>query len=385
MLGDFLAGIRVLDLSQFLPGPFATQMLADLGADVLKIEPPAGDPLRRLDPATGQPGPEDARTPYYDVVNAGKTVVAIDLKSEAGKQAFEALVRAADVVLESYRPGVLERLGFGRERLKNINSGLIHLALSGYGQTGPKRLRSGHDINYVASTGAFSASGIPERPVMAWPPAADCASALQAALAITGALLARARTGEGAYLDVSLAESMLAWQAWGLTAAQAATAGAGRGPRRGENLLNGGSASYQIYATQDGRFVTLGALEAHFWANFCDAMERPDWTGRQLEPLPQTALIAEVADAIGAQPLSHWEALLGNVDCCYHAVLDYDEATRDPHTRKRGLITGGEADSGTGGGGGIGVLFPATVDGQPPEPRPPVNEVDVETALERWS
>ena len=383
MLGDFLAGIRVLDLSQFLPGPFATQMLADLGADVLKIEPPAGDPLRRLDPATGQPGPEDARTPYYDVVNAGKTVVAIDLKSEAGKQAFEALVRAADVVLESYRPGVLERLGFGHERLKNINSGLIHLALSGYGQTGPKRLRSGHDINYVASTGALSASGIPERPVMAWPPAADCASALQAALAITGALLARARTGEGAYLDVSLAESMLAWQAWGLTAASAATAGADGGPRRGENLLNGGAASYQVYATQDGRFVTLGALEAHFWANFCDAMERPDWTGRQHEPLPQTELIAEVADAIGAQPLGHWEALLGDVDCCYHAVLDYHEAARDPHTRERGLITGGEADSGTGGG--VGVLFPAIVDGRPPEPRPPVNEVDVETALERWS
>jgi len=383
MLGDLLAGIRVLDLSQFLPGPFATQMLADLGADVLKIEPPAGDPLRRLDPATGQRGPEDARTPYYDVVNAGKTVVAIDLKSEAGKQAFEALVRAADVVLESYRPGVLERLGFGRERLKNINPCLIHLALSGYGQTGPKRLRSGHDINYVASTGAFSASGIPERPVMVWPPAADCASALQAALAITGALVARTRTGEGAYLDVSLAESMLAWQAWGLTAASAASSGAGGAPRRGENLLNGGAASYQVYATHDARFVTLGALEAHFWANFCDAMERPDWTGRQHEPLPQTALIAEVADAIGAQPLGHWEALLGNVDCCYHAVLDYDEAARDPHTRERGLITGGETDSGTGGG--IGILFPAYVDGQPPKPRPPVNEIDAETALKRWS
>ncbi|MEE9317350.1 MAG: CoA transferase, partial [Rhodospirillales bacterium] len=177
MGGDFLNGVRVLDLSQFLPGPFATQMLADLGADVLKVEPPAGDPQRRLDSVTGKPGPENSRSAYYDVINAGKSVVAIDLKSEDGKKAFETLVRAADVLLESYRPGVLERLGFGPDRLKSLNPGLVHCALSGFGQTGPNRLRAGHDINYVASTGALAASGIPEKPVMAWPPAADYASA----------------------------------------------------------------------------------------------------------------------------------------------------------------------------------------------------------------
>ena len=293
MGGGFLNGVRVLDLSQFLPGPFATQMLADLGADVLKVEPPAGDPQRRLDSVTGKPGPENSRSAYYDVINAGKSVVAIDLKSADGKKAFETLVRAADVLLESYRPGVLERLGFGPGRLKSLNPGLVHCALSGFGQTGPNRLRAGHDINYVASTGALSVSGTPEKPVMAWPPAADYASAFQAALTMLGALVARARTGEGVYLDVSLAESMLAWQALGLTGAKL-----GGKPGRGENLLNGGAACYQVYATGDGRFVTLGALEAHFWANFCAAMERPDWTGRQFDPLPQTALIAEVADAI---------------------------------------------------------------------------------------
>ena len=168
MLGDFLAGVRVLDLSQFLPGPFATQLLADMGADVLKVEPPAGDPLRRLDPATGRPGPKDGRSPYYDAINAGKTVVRVDLKSADGKRALATLVAAADVLLESYRPGVLERLGFGPARLREINPGLVHCALSGYGQTGPNRLRAGHDINYIASTGAYSASGVAEKPVMAW-------------------------------------------------------------------------------------------------------------------------------------------------------------------------------------------------------------------------
>ena len=166
MLGDFLAGVRVLDLSQFLPGPFATQLLADMGADVLKVEPPAGDPLRRLDPASGRPGPEDGRTPYYDAINAGKTVVHMDLKSDDGKRAFATLIAAA-VLLESYRPGVLERLGFGPDRLREINPALVHCALSGYGQTGPNRLRAGHDINYIASTGAYAASGVGAKPVMA--------------------------------------------------------------------------------------------------------------------------------------------------------------------------------------------------------------------------
>ncbi|MBL6948175.1 MAG: CoA transferase [Rhodospirillales bacterium] len=378
MSRDFLTGIRVLDLSQFLPGPFATQMLADMGASVLKVEPPSGDPMRRLDPATGQPLSDkgedgEARSPYYDAVNAGKSVVAIDLKSDAGRQTFERLLRAADVFLESYRPGVLERLGFGRKTLESLNPGLIHCALSGFGQTGPKRLRSGHDINYVASTGAFSASGIPEQPVMSWPPPADYASAQQSVVAILGALLARERSGQkqgkGTYLDVSLAESMLAWQAWGMTSALQEGTSLGRG----ENLLNGGAACYGFYATGDGRFISLGALEEHFWANFCDAVERPDWKARQYEPLPQTALKADVSKVVAAKPLEHWEAVLGQADCCYHAVLDYREAAADPHVRERSMLDGDG-----------GVLFAAHIDGNPPASRRPVRDVDVETALSLW-
>jgi len=375
VLRDFLAGVRVLDLSQFLPGPFATQLLADLGASVLKIEPPAGDPLRRMDMMSGRAPADGTRTPYYDAINAGKCVLALDLKSRAGKDAFAGLLARADVLLESYRPGVLDRLGFGRERLAALNPGLVHCALSGYGQSGPNRLRSGHDVNYIASTGAYAASGPAERPAMAWPPAADYASALQAALTVAGALVRRARTGNGAFLDVSLAESMLAWQAWGLTAAAS-----GAAPKRGENLLNGGAACYQIYATQDGRFITLGALEAHFWKNFCEALDRPEWTARRHEAMPQTALIAEVAAVIRAKPLAHWEAALKDVDCCYHAMLDYAEAARDPHARARGLIR----ESRTGGRTWTEVLFPAYVDGEAPRPRQPLREIDAATALAMW-
>ncbi|NQU61981.1 MAG: CoA transferase [Rhodospirillales bacterium] len=373
MLKDFLDGIRVLDLSQFLPGPFATQLLADMGADVLKVEPPAGDPQRRFNPVNGGLGPEGVRSPYYDVVNAGKTIVSIDLKSEDGKQAFEILISSADVLLESYRPGVLERLGFGRERLEELNPGLIHCALSGYGQTGPKRLKAGHDINYIASTGMFSASGIKEKPVLTWPPPADYASAQQAALTILGALIAKQKTEQGTFLDVSLAESMLAWQSFGLTAVGDAQGD----PERGQNLLNGGAAAYQVYETGDDRFITLGALEVHFWKNFCEAVGHPEWVIRQFEPLPQTGLIAAVADMVKAQPLEYWNAVLGDVDCCYHPVLDYAEAALDPHTRARGLIS--KADNFTQ------VLFPAHVDGEPPEPRSPVAEVDLKTALKRWA
>ena len=157
MISEFLKGLRVLDLSQFLPGPFATQLLPDMGADVLKVEPPRGDPMRELNPVSNA----RVAAPFHAAVNAGKRVVSIDLKSEPGKSAFDELVVAADVLLESYRPGVIERLGFGNKRLRELNPDRIHCALSGYGQTGPFRLRAGHDINYVAMTGSLNITSTP--------------------------------------------------------------------------------------------------------------------------------------------------------------------------------------------------------------------------------
>src|SRR5271154_1260330 len=191
-LRDFLAGIRVLDVSQFIPGPQAALHLADLGAEVVKVEPPGGEPMRVLGPMD-----PDGVSAFYKLMNRGKTVIELDLKSRDGKAAFADLVAAADVLVESYRPGVLDRLGFDRAALERLNPRLVHVALTGFGQTGPYRLRAGHDINYMALAGGLAASGPAERPAFAYPPTADHASALQAALTAVAALLGRARTGRG--------------------------------------------------------------------------------------------------------------------------------------------------------------------------------------------
>lgn len=361
MLDQFLKDIRIIDLSQYLPGPFATRMLADMGADVVKVEPPGGEPGRHFD-ADGRPGD----SPFWRLNNAGKTVVTIDLKSDEGRLALTTLLRNADILLESYRPGVLDRLGFGAAALWEINPRLVHCALSGYGQTGPSRLAAGHDINYEAMTGGLNQCGTPDHPVIPFPPMADYAGSLQSVLTILGALHARSRTGQGCTIDISMAESLLFWNTLSFSAPMS----------RGQGLLNGGAAFYQIYPTADGRFVSLSPLEPKFWDNFCDAVGRPDWKSRRYEPLPQTALIREVSDLFANEPLAHWDALLTGVDCCYHAVLTLAEVPDHPHVAARGLIdrSGRYTD----------VLFPAWVNDTPPSPRRPVTEVTVEEVLARW-
>ena len=184
MAFSFLSGLRVLDLSQYLPGPLAGQILADLGAEVVKVEAPSGDPQRHLDPMAGRLNPDVVEggddSPFYQVLNAGKTVTRLDLKSEDGKAQFRALLEEADVLLESYRPGVMDRLGFGYGAVKAFNPGIVYCALTGYGQTGPLRLAAGHDLNYMAATGALSQAGSGAGAAMAWPPMADCAGAVWA-------------------------------------------------------------------------------------------------------------------------------------------------------------------------------------------------------------
>lgn len=360
MVKRFLEGVRVLDLSQYLPGPFATRMLSDMGADVVKVEPPGGEPGRRLD----REGRETV-SPYYHVVNAGKRVISLDLKVDTGQ--FAAMVERADVLLESFRPGVLERLGYGEQRLKEINPNMIHCALSGYGQTGPLRLASGHDLNYVALTGALAATGTREAPAIPFPPMADHSGAMIAVVSILGALLARTHGGRGVFLDVSLNESLLFLQelAFAFDA------------RRGQGLLTGGSACYQIYRTADDRFVTLSPLEPKFWANFCNALGHPEWIARQYEPLPQTELIGELAAEFATRPLAHWDALLSEADCCYQAVIGHDQVPDHPHVQARGLV--GQLGEDTE------VLLPVFVDGDGPEPRAEVTFTDPDAILASWS
>ena len=364
-----LAGIRVLDLSQYLPGPYAGQILADLGAEVVKVEPPAGDPLRQVPPLDG-----DGLSAFYKLVNAGKTVVRLDLKQAAGKAAFLGLVDRADALIESFRPGALARLGLDAEALRARNPRLVHCALSGYGQSGPDALKAGHDINYMAMAGGLASSGTAARPIGAHPPTADFASGMQAALTVLAALLGRARSGQGATIDTSIAETVLAWQSLALTAA-----GRGGEAARGEGRLSGGAACYQVYETADGRFVTLGALEAKFWANFCRALGREDWIARHGEALPQTELIAAVAEAIAARPLAAWQALLAGVDCCYQAVLEPAEVPQDPQVRARGLLRAYPGPEPR-----VEVAFPALFDGTPPAPRAPFEERTAEDLLAAW-
>lgn len=366
---NLLTGIRVIDMSQYLPGPFAGQILADMGADVVKVEPPAGDPMRRFDAPD-----EDGLAASYKLVNAGKRVVRLDLKSESGRAAARDLLALADVLIESYRPGTLDRLGFSRETLTSLNPKLVHCALSGWGQHGPYRDRAGHDSTYMSIAGALHASGTAAQPVLVCPPMSDHASATQAALAIAAALFARERTGRGAHLDISMMETVLGWQGIALT-----LAARGQDPGRGAGMITGGAAYYQVYRCADGRFVILAPLEPKFWRAFCEAVARPDWIGRQTDPLPQTALIAEVASLFGSRPRAHWEAVLGAVDCCFEPVLDPVEVPEHPQIKARGqvAVTGQSSPL-------VETLIGLRVDGEPPPRRPRLAESDVVAVLAAW-
>ncbi|SME87861.1 Crotonobetainyl-CoA:carnitine CoA-transferase CaiB [Tistlia consotensis] len=371
-----LPGTRVLDLSQWLPGPMAGQLLADLGAAVCKVEPPGGDPMRALGPVD-----DDGVSAWYKAINAGKTVVRLDLKSGEGRDAFRRLVAEADILLESYRPGTLDKLGLGRDSLAALNPRLVHCALSGYGQTGPYALKGGHDINYMAVGGGLAASGPEAAPVMTYPPVADHASALQAVVVILAALLRRGggpEAGRGAYLDVSLTETVLAWQALPMTGALRP----GWQPTRGRALLNGGAACYRVYGTADGRFVTLGAIEAKFWRCFCEAVGRPGLVARQWEPFPQKALIAEVEAIFAGQPLAHWTALLGPLDCCFEPVPELAEVPDHPQVAARGQIRRRGQEPGEGPR--VESLLGAWIDGSPPPDRAPLRELEPAAALAAW-
>jgi len=366
-----LKGIRLIDCSQFIPGPYATLVMADLGAEVIKVEPPAGDPMRYLGELES-----DGASGAYKLINRNKTVVELDLKTASGVQVFKDLLKRADILFESYRPGAFARLGFGAEDLKSLNPKLIHVALTGYGQTGAYRLRAGHDINYVALAGVLSQSGPPDLPIQSMPPTADFGGGLQAALMMLAALYSREKTGIGLSIDVSMSEAILAWQSLYLTEA-ARTAG---GIKRGSALLNGGAAFYQIYRTKDDRFVTLGALEPKFWSNFCQAVGKPEWVARQLEPMPQRKLTEEVAALISSKAIADWCKLLEPVDCCFERVHELDDLIKNVHIKDRQIIERSDNGKPT-----VEVLFPAWIEGQPPAKRVPVRFASAAEIVAAWA
>ncbi len=325
-----LRGVRVLDLSRLLPGPFCSQILGDFGADVVKVEDTGiGDFMRLVPPYIGN---ESAR---FLAVGRNKRSIALNLKLEEGKSVLRRLARSADVLLEGFRPGVLERLGVGWEALRRENPRLIWCALTGYGQDGPLRDRAGHDLNYLAAAGVLGLSGPPDGPPA--PSAiqiADLTGGLNAALGILLALRARERTGEGQLVDVSMLDGALA-----LLSIHAGAHFAGEAQRRGAGALSGYRPNYGVFATRDGRWLSVGAVEPKFWEAFCGAIGRPDLVAAQLAEGEDAARArAEVAAAIGARTLEEWTAVFERVEACVEPVLDVAEALDGPQVRARRMI-----------------------------------------------
>lgn len=326
-----LEGIRVLDLSRLLPGPFCAMLLADLGADVIKIESPGlGDYLRAIFPFVTDSRTGEKVGAHYLMVNRNKKSVALNFRNTRGKEILMRLARDADVIIESFRPGAVTRWGIGYEAIRSINPGIVYCSLSGYGQTGPYRDRAGHDLNYIALTGLLAANGRASDPPV--PPAAqiaDLSGAMYAAVSILAALIGRAKSGQGEYLDVSLFDSGLAWTGTII----GGTLAAGEKIERGRNQLNGGMACYNVYETRDSKFITIAAIEPHFWVAFCKAVGRESWISRQYEFEP----IAEVAAMFQTRTQDEWLALFRDIDACIEPVHDFGEAFDNPQVKHRGL------------------------------------------------
>lgn len=326
-----LSGIRVLDLSRLLPGPYCSMLLADMGADVIKIEAPVtGDYIRLWPPLLG------GASGYHAVLNRNKRSLTLNLKVPEGKEILERLARDADVLLEGFRPGVMDRLGLGHASFEKINPRLVYCAITGYGSGGPLASRAGHDINYQALSGVLSYSGYGKRPALPGVQIADLGGgALLAAFSIMTALFARERLGKGQFLDISMTDGAMAWNClqWGAYLAD------GRAPGPGEGFLNHGCACYNVYETRDGRYMALGAMEPQFWKAFCRTAGHPEWDRPDhLEPGPHQVELQERIGAFFRQKTQkEWIERFGKADCCCEPVLDLPEAMDSPLARERGM------------------------------------------------
>src|SRR5215203_2278945 len=329
-----LAGLRVLDLTRLLPGGFCTNLLADFGADVLKVEDTALGDYVRWAPPRYEGADESAASALFLALNRNKRSIRIDLKSEAGREVLLRLVRESDVLLEGFRPGVMDRLGVGYERLREENPRLVYCAITGYGQYGPYRDRSGHDMNYLGLVGLLGLTGEPQTPpVQSAGQIADLGGgALMAAVGILVALREREGSGEGQLVDVSMADGALSW----LAMVAARTLAEGAAPRRGELELAGSLVCYRPYRCSDG-WVTLGALEPKFWQAFCRGVGREDLIERQFER-PGSEAHAAVEAVFASRSRDEWETFGAEHDCCLEPVLGLEEALDSELVRARGMV-----------------------------------------------
>lgn len=342
-----LSGIKVLDLSRLLPGPLASLVLADLGAEVDKVEDAQGGDYLRIMPPQIAPasaeGGDDYRSPRSDLsatssvflsLNRNKRSAVIDLKKPKGKEALLRLVKSYDVVLEQFRPGVLDRLGLSHATLREANPRLVVCALTGYGQTGPLALRAGHDLNYLARGGILGFQGPAEgAPSVPGFQLADVSGGLYAVIGIMGALMERARTGQGSVVDVAMIETAMPFAIAGF-----GLLFGGHAPGRGAEALTGGIAPYSTYVTKDGKAMSLGSLEPKFWMAFCEgAGIELDMTA--LMPGPhQPAIKAKLAAVFLTKTRDEWVQIANERDCCLEPVLTPDEARADEHLVARKMF-----------------------------------------------
>ena len=329
-----LAGLKVLDLSRLLPGGFCSLMLADFGADVIKVEDTGMGDYVRWSPPYYEGADETARGALFLSLNRGKRSIRLDLKSERGKQVLLRLVREADVLLESFRPGVLDRLGVGYERLREENPGLVYCAITGYGQDGPNRGRSGHDMNYLGLNGVLGLTGDADGPpAQSGAQIADVGGGgLMGVIGILVALRERERSGQGQLVDCSMFDGALSW----LAMVAAAAFASGRADRRGENMLAGAIICYRPYRCADG-YVTLGALEPKFWNAFCQGVGRDDLRDHAFDR-PGSDAHREVEAIFARRTREQWHRFACENDCCLEPVLDLDEVLESELVRAREMV-----------------------------------------------
>ena len=328
-----LTGWRLLDLSSRLPGPLCSLILLDLGMEVIRVEPPEGlgkgDIFREF--------PEE-KTPYFPMLNRGKKSVTLNLKSEKGRHLFLEMAKRADVVLEGFRPGVMDRLEIGWPRLRQVNPRLILASISGYGQEGTYRNTAGHDLNYLAQTGILSLNASSERESPVCPPIqiADVGGGTYpAVIGILAALMERSRTDRGRWLDISMVDGSLFLMGMAMF-----DYGIGKQIAPGSPPIARGAANYHVYETKDGRFVALGALEENFWNAFCDAVHHPEWKsfyGDEAAMCSET-LLEEMKKLFRTKTRDEWDNDLQKWDVCFSPVRTIEEVEEDSYLKERGIF-----------------------------------------------
>jgi alpha-methylacyl-CoA racemase len=331
-----LEGIRIIDFTNYLPGPYATLRLAEMGAEIIKIEPPTGDPARNTGVSQdGEIGP------VFLAQNRGKKSISLDLKTEQGRNTAIQLIANADAVIESFRPKVMEKFGLGYDEVKKVNPRVVYVSITGYGMEEPMAELGSHDLNYMALSGVLAQLKDREgRPIHPTNTFADFIGGMAASERILAGLVSRLKTGEGSYHCLSLTDTMASFMTNHVMIEQKT------GYSQGVAVLNGTIVSYGLYETKDGRYVSMGALEPKFWQHFCHAVGREDWIAAHFsKAVSQNPVYLEIQDLFKSKTLAEWTEFGQRVDCCIAPVLEAGELAENPYFRNRGIIY----DSPTGG------------------------------------